>query len=56
MIEVKKGQTMKLNQKETNYEDKVDEDHNEFPGLHLCVGMPSCHYGAGHVHYCAGGR
>src|SRR5437762_10926526 len=51
----KKAETTTLKQKKNNYEDKVNEDHNEFPGLRLCVGVLGCHYGAGHVRYRAGG-
>ena len=52
----KKAETTTLKQKKNNYEDKVNEDHNEFPGLRLCVGVLGCHYGAGHIRYRAGGR
>src|SRR6266850_150362 len=41
--------------RKNNNEDKVNEDHNEFAGLCLCVGVLGCHYGAGHVRYRAGG-
>src|SRR5438874_12876457 len=51
----KKAETTTLKQKKNNYEDKVNEDHNEFPGLRLCVSVLGCHYGAGHIRYRAGG-
>src|SRR5260370_38014207 len=41
--------------RKNNNEDKVNEDHNEFPGLRLCVGVLGCHYGTAHVRYRAGG-
>src|SRR5438477_9923470 len=51
----KKAETTTLKQKKNNYEDEVNEDHNEFPGLRLCVGVLGCHYCAGHIRYRAGG-
>ena len=47
----KKTQTERNN----NYEDKANEDDNEFPGLRLCVGVFGCYYGAGHIRYGARG-
>ena len=52
MTGIKEGQHNKnLNKRNNNYEDKVNEDDNEFPGLRLCVGVLGCHYGAGPIRY-----
>src|SRR5258707_8554 len=51
----KRPQREKEVKRKNNNEDKVNEDHNEFPGLRLCVGVLGCRYGAGHVRYRAGG-
>ena len=44
-----------LTERNNNYEDKVNEDHNELPGVGLCIGVLGCCTGAGHVRYCGRG-
>src|SRR5437763_7667609 len=44
-----------LSKKKNNYEDKVNEDHNELPGVRLCVGLPGRGNRAGHIRPRAGG-
>src|SRR5436190_23750834 len=51
----RRPQREKESRKKNNHEDKVNEDHNELPGVRLCVGVLGCHYGAGRVRYRAGG-
>ena len=43
----KKTQTERNN----NYEDKINEDHNELLRYRLCVGVLGCYNGGGHIGY-----
>jgi hypothetical protein len=50
----RRPQQQTLNRKNNNYEDKVNENDNEFPGLRLCGAVLGCCNGAEHTRYSAG--